>query len=121
MAIDLGGRAVSGPSSVSDGDLTDKSLGYVDRRASDLLAESGHFADFFKEYHFVGGVAVDNETSGIISTVFLTSQTVTEDLKDLLPVLKTAMISRLIHHSEQTRDRGVPENSHAAQENPVSD
>jgi len=101
MAVRLGGRAVSGPSSVSDGDLAVKSLGYVDRRGSDLLAKRGHFSDLFEEYHVFGGVAVDNEPSGIIPTVFLTSQTVTEDLKDVLPAL---LLQKIAISEESTHD-----------------
>jgi hypothetical protein len=65
VAIDFGGRAVGGPTGVSDGNLGDEGLLLVDGRICNLLAEAGDFADLLEENDIAGLVAIDADACGL--------------------------------------------------------
>ena len=75
------------PSSVGNGDLRNEGLGSVDAGFGDLLAQASYFADLLEEEHLAWLVAVNTDPCGVITTVFLASETITENLADGLPVL----------------------------------
>ena len=75
------------PSSVGDGNLRNEGLRSVDAGFGNLLAQASYFADLLEEENLAWLVAVNTDTCGIITTVFLASETITENLADGLPVL----------------------------------
>jgi len=81
---------MSSPSSVCNRDLGNKDLVKVDRRRSDLLAETGDFADFLEKDDFTRFIAISTETSRVVTTVLFTSETATENLQNLLAILLIA-------------------------------
>jgi hypothetical protein len=87
MTVNFRGWTMGSPSGVSDGNLRCESLCDVNVGGSNLLAEPSDFAHFLKERDFTGLVPVNDETSRIVSTVFLAGKTIAENLKDLLSIL----------------------------------
>lgn len=87
MAVDGGGRPVSGPAGVGNGDLGNKGLGGVNVGLSNALAKSSHFAHFLEVDGLSWFVAVDTDTRRVISTILLTGKTVAKDLQNLFAVL----------------------------------
>lgn len=87
MAVTLGGRSVSRPSGVCDGDLGNESLGSVNSRFCDLLAQTDNLAFFFEEKDFSGLITVATQTSGVVATVFFTGKTAAQDFKDFFTTL----------------------------------
>ena len=87
VAVHNGRRTVSGPTGVRDRDLRDEGLRGVDARFGDALAKTSDLSDLLEEEHLSRLVAVDADTGGIISTVFLARETIAENLTNCLPVL----------------------------------
>lgn len=87
VAVDDAGGTMSCPTGVGDGDLGRKFLGDVDIGLGDLLTETGDFANLFEEEGLPGLIAIDADTGGVITTIFLTCKAVTEDFADLFAVL----------------------------------
>lgn len=87
VAVTLGGRAVSSPSCMRDRDLGDECLVDIEGGGGDFLAETCDLADFLEVRDCAGLVCVNTDTRGIVASVFLASETGTQDLKDLCATL----------------------------------
>lgn len=64
---------MSRPTSVSDGNLGNKGLVYINIGRSNLLAEASNLADFLEEDDFTRFIAIDPKTGRVITTIFLAS------------------------------------------------
>lgn len=78
---------MSRPSCMRDRDLGDGGLFEIEVGSSNLLAETGHFANLLEVLDGSGFIAVNNETSRVVSAVLLTSKTSTENFENLLAAL----------------------------------
>lgn len=75
MAIEAGWCTVCGPSCVCDTGVVVENLGQIWLLLLDQLLEHGDLSDFLECKDFVLLVAIDGETSRVISTVFETGET----------------------------------------------
>ena len=71
MAVDLRRNAVRRPASMRDRDLGVERLVDIDVGGSDLLAQAGDLAYVLEEDDLAGLVAVDAQTSRVITAIFL--------------------------------------------------
>jgi len=83
--------------------------GGVYARAGDALTKAGDLADFLKINHFAGSIAVDTDAGRVVTTVFLTSETVAEDIADFLATLwetkNKVSLSVIAHRCEAENNR----------------
>lgn len=87
MAVTLRRRSVGSPSCVGDRDLRDEVLGRIDVGLCDLLAQANDFAYFLEEEDCFRRIAIDAKTCRVVATVFLSCQSIAQDLKDLFAIL----------------------------------
>jgi hypothetical protein len=71
-----------------DGDLGNASLGGINGRLCDLLAQTDDLSYFFEEKYISWLVTVDTQTSRIVASVFLSGKAIAQDFKDLLAILQ---------------------------------
>jgi len=69
MAVLPAWRSVGGPSSVCDTGVGVEDLVHVDARGVDEFSELGHFSHLFEREDFIPLVAVDCETSRVVTSV----------------------------------------------------
>ena len=90
VAVDNGWLSVGRPSCVRDRDLRDEGLARVDVGLRDLLAQAVDLANLLEEDHVAWLVAIDADTSGVVSAVLLPRQAIDKDVADGLTVLLRA-------------------------------
>ena len=88
VAVDVRGRAVGGPASVSDGNLGRERLRSVHGRLGDGLAETSHLTDVLVEEDLALLVAIDTDTARVVPAILLAGKTIAKDLDDLLAFLQ---------------------------------
>jgi hypothetical protein len=64
-----------------------ENFGSIHLRAGDTLAETGDFTDLLEEDYLARSITVDANAGGIVTTIFLTGETVAEDITNLLAIL----------------------------------
>lgn len=77
---------MGGPTGVSNGYLRDMSL-VSDVGESDFLAKTGDFANFFEVGNLSWFFAIKAQASGVVTSILLTGETSTKNVKDLLASL----------------------------------
>lgn len=78
MAVVGGGRAVGCPASVGDTSVGVKDLLLVDIASADQVLQLVDLADLFEGMDLLFLVAIDGQTSGIISTILKPRETLEE-------------------------------------------
>jgi hypothetical protein len=64
-----------------------ENFGCVHVRGGDTLAETGYFADLLEEEYLARSITVDTDAGRVVTTIFLTGETVAEDIANLLAIL----------------------------------
>jgi hypothetical protein len=104
MAVLGGRRSMCSPTGVCDGHLGNEGLVDVDGGGCDLLAKTSDFSDFFEVYNFAGLIAIGSQTSRVVTTIFLTGETTTEDFQNLLATLVISTLAIIASDGERDRD-----------------
>jgi len=84
-------------------------FGSIHLRGGDTLAETGDFTDLLEEDYLARSITVDANAGGIVTTIFLTGETVAEDITNLLAILglEIATVAKIPHMMKRKKLRGV--------------
>lgn len=72
---------------MGNGYLGDEGLVDVKGGSSDFLAKTGYFANFFEEDNLSWFFAINTQSSRVVTSILLASETSTKNIKDLLASL----------------------------------
>jgi len=75
---------VGRPARVGDRDLRVENFGGVNVGGGDALAKAGNFANFLEVKGLARDIAINTDAGRVVTTILLTSETVAEDIANLL-------------------------------------
>ena len=75
---------MGGPTGVGNGYLRDEGLVNVNGGSGNFLAKTGYFANFFEIDNLSWFFAINTQSSRVVTSVLLASETSTKNVKDLL-------------------------------------
>ena len=78
---------MGGPTGVGNGYLRDEGLVNVNGGRRYFLAKTGYFANFFEVGNLSWFFAINTQSSRVVTSVLLASETSTKNVKDLLTSL----------------------------------
>lgn len=113
VAVAFRRGAVSGPSCVRNRNLSNVGFLDIELGTSYLLAKTSDLTDFFEVLNRSGLIAINDKTSRVISTIFLTSEASTEDFQNLFAALiKESSVSFVVYKISEVHICTYPAAAH---------